>query len=90
MNISLKLWRQRVLRSSQPMPPAPTRRARVLLKSILANCGDRERCGQIWRCEMRNLFGRKIGLGWQDYLLMRCTLLTQQIRDELGPFSKIE
>jgi len=31
MNISLKLWRQRVLRSSQPIPPAPTSRARMSL-----------------------------------------------------------
>jgi hypothetical protein len=36
MKISLKLWRQRVLRSSQPIPPAPTRRARILLKSIFS------------------------------------------------------
>lgn len=41
MKISLKLWRQSVLRSSQPMPPAPMRRARVLLKSILS--GDVKR-----------------------------------------------
>jgi len=41
MKISLKLCRQSVLRSSQPMPPAPMRRARVLLKSILS--GDVKR-----------------------------------------------
>jgi len=41
MKISLKVCRQSVLRSSQPMPPAPIRRARVLLKSILS--GDVKR-----------------------------------------------
>ena len=35
MKISLKECRQSVLSSSQPIPPAPTNRARVLLKSIV-------------------------------------------------------
>jgi hypothetical protein len=35
MKISLKEWRHSVLRSSQPIPPAPTRRARVLENSIV-------------------------------------------------------
>src|SRR5277367_4269174 len=35
MKMCLKLCRQSVLRSSQPIPPAPTRRARVDEKSIL-------------------------------------------------------
>jgi hypothetical protein len=42
MKISLKECRQSVLSSSQPIPPAPTNRARVLLKSIVGRgmgCG---------------------------------------------------
>ncbi len=35
IKISLRLWRHSVLRSSHPMPPAPTSSARVLSNDIL-------------------------------------------------------
>jgi hypothetical protein len=43
MKISLKLWRHSVLRSSQPMPPAPTSSARVSLNDMARRGGEVER-----------------------------------------------
>jgi hypothetical protein len=45
MKMCLRLCRQSVLRSSQPIPPAPTRRARVDEKSILQGEGVGETFG---------------------------------------------
>ena len=42
MKISLRLWRHSVLRSSHPMPPAPTSSARVLSNDILDGYGCSE------------------------------------------------